>query len=128
VGKTQAGTDTYRGDSCVASYRIAVGEFDEMDKPTQAAFWRGLGVPLWAIIDSGGKSLHAWLKVEIGGGAAEWTDRVEGRLFGQVLVPMGIDSACKNESRLSRLPGHYRTEKSAWQRLLWLNPDGGPIK
>jgi hypothetical protein len=39
------------------------------------------------------------------------------------LCPLGCDPACRNESRLSRLPGHFRREKNAWQRLLYLNPD-----
>jgi len=115
-----------RGDSAVAGFLYAVGEMDNLSKPEQLAFWWGFrSAPITALIDSGGKSVHAILRVECET-RAEWEAEVEGKLFPRVLVPMGCDAACRNEARLSRLPGHYRREKDAWQRLLYLNPEGTP--
>lgn len=115
-----------RGDSAVAGFLYAVAEFDGMDKASQLALWWGFrSAPITALIDSGGKSIHAILRVDCES-RAEWESEVEGKLFPRVLVPLGCDPQCRNEARLSRLPGHYRAEKGAWQRLLYLNPEGTP--
>jgi len=115
-----------RGDSAVAGFLYAVAEFDGLSKPDQLAFWWGFRTaPIVALIDSGGKSVHAILRVDCKT-RDEWEAEVEGKLFPRVLVPLGCDPACRNEARLSRLPGHYRAEKGAWQRLLYLNPEGTP--
>ena len=112
-----------RGDSAVAGFLYAVAEFDGLSKPDQLAFWWGFRTaPIVALIDSGGKSVHAILRVDCAT-RADWEQEIEGKLFPRVLCPLGCDPACRNESRLSRLPGHFRREKNAWQRLLYLNPD-----
>ena len=113
-----------RGDSAVAAFRYAVAEFDGLSKPDQLAFWWGFkSAPIVALIDTGGKSIHAILKVDAPSREA-WEAEVEQKLFARVLCPLGCDAACRNESRLSRLPGHFRREKNQWQRLLYLNPEG----
>ena len=113
-----------RGDSAVAAFRYAVAEFDTMSKAEQLAFWWGFRTaPIVALIDSGGKSVHAILKVDAPSREA-WERDIEGKLFPSVLCPLGCDPACRNEARLSRLPGHYRREKNSFQRLLYLNPKG----
>lgn len=120
------GKPSRRGDSAVAGFLYAVAEFDGMDKADQLALWWGFrSAPIVALIDSGGKSVHAILRVDCET-RADWEREVEGKLFPRVLVPLGCDPACRNEARLSRLPGHYRAEKGAWQRLLYLNPEGTP--
>ena len=112
-----------RGDSAVCGFRFAVAEMDNLSKPDQLAFWWGFRTaPIVALIDSGGKSIHAILRVDCAT-RADWEQEIEGKLFPRVLCPLGCDPACRNESRLSRLPGHFRREKNAWQRLLYLNPD-----
>ena len=124
-GLTEEGKPSFRCDNTVATYRYAVAEFDVMDKASQLEFWWGFrSAPIAALIDSGGKSIHAWLRVDCPD-RATWERDVEATLFGKVLVPLGCDPQCKNESRLSRLPGYYRRDKCAWQRLLYLNPEGG---
>jgi hypothetical protein len=122
--KTKSGKETYRGDACVNKFRFAVGEFDVLSEDKQLSFWRGLGLPLCALIHSGGKSIHAWLKVDGVNNAKDWERIVEQGLFPMIGI-LGADTSCKNESRLSRLPGMFRTEKNQWQRLLWLCPEGG---
>ena len=115
-----------RGDSAVAGFLYAVAEMDGMGRAEQLALWWGFrSAPIVALIDSGGKSVHAILRVECAN-RDEWEREVEGKLFPRVLVPLGCDPQCRNEARLSRLPGHYRAEKGAWQRLLYLNPEGNP--
>lgn len=125
--KTKAGSMSYRCDAAVQSFRFAVAEFDEIPQEQQLAFWWGFrqdvpSLPIAALISSGGKSVHAWLRVDARN-RQEWEEKVENDLFRELLVPLGCDPACRNESRLSRLPGHYRAEKGNWQRLIYL--DGG---
>ena len=113
-----------RGDSAVCGFRFAVAEFDTLSMPEQLAFWWGFkSAPIVALIDSGGKSIHAILKVDCPS-REDWEREVEQKLFARVLCPLGCDPLCRNESRLSRLPGHFRRERNAWQRLLYLNPEG----
>lgn len=124
-GLTLDGEPSPRCDNAVASFRYAVAEFDILDKADQLAFWWGFrSAPIAALIDSGGKSIHAWLRVDCPDRAA-WERDVEQTLFGKVLIPLGCDPLCRNESRLSRMPGHFRRENNAWQRLLYLDPKGG---
>jgi hypothetical protein len=107
-----------------------VVEFDQLDRGLQIAFWSAARLPIVALIDSGGKSVHAWIAVqELGvevATAEQWDAQIRRRLYG-LLTPMGADPACANPSRLSRLPGHYRAEKKTWQRVLWLSATGRPI-
>lgn len=123
-GTTKDGKPSFRADSCVKSFRFAVAEFDGMSREDQIRFWWSVNLPVCALIDSGGKSLHAWIRIDDVNNAEQWSDLVEDKLFGRYLIPFGCDSACRNEARLSRMPGHYRTEKQRWQRILYLSPEG----
>lgn len=125
--RTKDGRPSYRADACVQSFRYAVAEFDGLGRDEQLAFWWAVDLPVAALIDSGGKSLHAWIRVDGVGTAAQWTDTVEELLFARWLVPLGCDAACRNEARLSRLPGCFRAEKGRWQRLLYLAPEGRAV-
>jgi hypothetical protein len=120
-GKTKDGKESYRSDDCVTSFRYALAEFDRVPMDEQLAFWCGFPAPIAALIHSGGKSIHALIKVDCATREA-WTNEVENELFATLLTPLGVDSACRNESRLSRFPGHYRADKGKYQRLLYLNP------
>lgn len=121
---------TLRGDANVATPRHCLGEFDNLSKEDQIRFWCAIKLPIVALIDSGGKSIHAWIDVQKLPNVEtleQWQSEIKNRLYDRILIPMGIDAACSNPARLSRLPGHYRTEKQAWQRLLWLSPVGRSI-
>ena len=124
-GQTKSGRLSYRADSCVEQFKFAVVEFDAMSLERQIQFWAGAPLPVVALIDSGGKSIHGLIKIDAVD-ADDWTRRVEENLF-SLLTAVGADGACKNEARLSRMPGHFRSEKNRWQRLLYLNPAGAPI-
>lgn len=127
-GLTKSGNKSLRADSCIAEHRYVICEFDHLPLADQFAFWFGAKLPIAAITHSGSKSLHAWVRVDCRD-ADEWEIEIEKRLFPQILQPMGIDGACKNEARLSRMPGHLRKVegKDRRQKLLYLNPDGGPV-
>ena len=126
------GKTSFRCDAAVSAFRFAVVEFDNLSKPDQFAFWYSvlskklLDVAL--LIDSGGKSIHAWIRVGLADRDA-WNREVCNRFYGEagVFTAMGSDRACRNPSRLSRLAGHYRAEKSNWQTLLYLNPSRGAV-
>ncbi len=121
--------DTLRGDLNVSVLRFCTVEFDNLSYEEQIRFWTGAKLPIVALINSGGKSIHAWLdvqklaKVET---AEDWQTNIEERLYKRLLIPLGVDAACSNPARLSRLPGHFRKEGN-YQRLLWLSPTGRAI-
>jgi hypothetical protein len=91
----------------------------------QIHFWAGVKLPVAALVDSAGRSVHGWIRIDAAH-AGEWTRRVEDKLYA-VLTTVGADGACKNEGRLSRMPGGLRAETGRWQRLLYLSPAGGPV-
>jgi len=121
---------TLRGDGNIAAYRFCLAELDNLSREDQIRFWSAVKLPIVCLIDSGGKSIHAWLQVSklaTVTSSEQWSAEIKGRLYDRILTPLGVDAACFTPARLSRLPGHYRTEKGAWQRLLWLSAEGRPI-
>jgi len=119
--------ETLRGDGCVSAFRFAVAESDSMPLDDQVAFWMGCpSLPVAMLTFSGSKSIHALLRVDCVD-AAEWDAKVAGELFPGFLVPMGMDPACRNPARLSRMPGHFRTDKMTIQRCLYLAPEGKAV-
>ncbi|MCX5830533.1 MAG: hypothetical protein NT140_01330 [Deltaproteobacteria bacterium] len=118
---------TLRGDANVKTYRYCLIEFDGLDRESQIKFYSAVKLPIRALIDSGNKSIHALVDVQVLAKVEtleQWTTEIKQNLYERLLIPLGVDGQCSNPSRLSRLPGHYRTEKQAWQRLLWLSKDG----
>jgi hypothetical protein len=109
-------------DADVSAFRFLLIESDALPIADQTAFFGRLPLPIAAIISSGGKSLHAWVKVDAPDLAKFRTIAV--RIY-NALSPYGIDPANKNSSRLSRLPGVPREEGGVGdkrQKLLYLNP------
>lgn len=121
---------TYRGNRNIAAYRYCLVEFDILSREDQIRFWTAIKLPVVVLIDSGRRSIHAWLdiqklaKVET---PEHWQMDIKNRLYDRLLAPMGVDGACSNPARLSRLPGHFREDKNQYQRLLWLSPEGRPV-
>ena len=127
--KTRDARWSRRCDSAVAAYRFALIEFDEMSREHQVCFWSSVVanklLPVAALIDSGGKSIHGWIRVDLPDHQA-WDREVRSCMYDRhtgIMTRMGADPACKNPARLSRLPGHFRREKGRYQRLLYLDPD-----
>jgi hypothetical protein len=124
-GLTKDGKLSFRADSCVKKFNFFTVEFDNVPIDQQLQFYGGVLLPIVALIFSGGKSIHAWVRSDVSS-AEEWTQEIEIKIF-DLLTPLGVDSACKNESRLSRMPGSYRKESQKWQKILYLNPAGAPL-
>lgn len=125
--ETKDGKPSLRADACVSDYRCAVVEFDEMPREQQIEFWAGCRLPVFALIDSGGKSIHGWLMIPGVITAEQWARDVGGLLYQQHLVPLGVDRACRNPARLSRMPGHLRQDTGRMQRVLFLAPGGKAV-
>jgi hypothetical protein len=107
-----------------------MAEFDTLSREDQLRFWSVVSLPIIALVDTGGKSIHAWLdvsKIAKVTSSEKWTTEIKGRLYDRILKPLGVDGACSNPARLSRLPGHLREEKNEYQKLLYLDPGGNPI-
>ena len=128
-GEKKEGGLSFRADSCVREYRFIIVEFDHLKLSEQLEILRGLcrlDAKIAAIIYSGGKSFHAWLRCEGVTTAEEWQAQVKDGLF-SVLTKLGADPACKNPSHLSRLPGVLRSDSGEFQQLLYLAPEGGTL-
>ena len=91
----------------VTDFRFALVESDSLPLPKQHAIMRELELPIAAMVYSGGKSVHAIVKIEAGD-YAEYKRRVE--YLYKVCDKNGlkVDTQNKNPSRLSRLPGVLR--------------------
>lgn len=102
-------------NSDVADFRYALVESDSLPKDRQLALVRALELPCAAVVDSGGKSVHAIVRVDARD-YAEYRQRVD-QLY-EVCRRNGLepDPQNKNPSRLSRMPGARRGD--AQQRLL----------
>jgi len=99
-------------DNDVSAYRHVLVEFDDLPKPEQEKRLRDSGLPITVLIDSGGKSIHGWVRVDAPS-RKEWDAR---RDLIYAAIP-GIDAKNKNPSRYSRLPGAWRSP-TAQQKLL----------
>lgn len=101
-------------DNDVMAYRHVLVEFDQKPKAEQEQLLRSSGLPISVLIDSGGKSIHAWVRVDAPN-RKEWDAR---RDLIYSSIP-GIDPKNKNPSRFSRLPGAWRGDQK--QKLLASN-------
>lgn len=121
---------TYRGDNNVVAFRHCLVEFDNLSREDQIRFWAAVRLPIKALVCTGGKSIHAWIDVQKLAEVntlKEWDAHIRRVLYDQMLLPLGVDGACSNPARLSRLPGHYRTKTGKYQKILWLSSEGRPI-
>jgi len=112
--------ETFRGDGNIKTFRYCLVEFDNLSREEQMRFWTAVKLPIAALIDAGNKSIHAWIKVSNVNSIEDWQRDIRQRLYEQCLIPLGVDSACSNPARLSRMPGHLRAETDKYQKILWL--------
>ena len=97
----------------VAEFRYALVECDDMDVGKQKAIIEELELPVAALLHSGGKSIHAVVRV----GAENLVDykkRVEYLYSICKKNGLKVDTQNKNPSRLSRMPGVWRGDKKQW--------------
>ena len=104
---------TGRKNNNVTSYRYALVESDTQDIDTQYAILQDLKLPIRMLVHSGGKSLHAIVHI----GAVDYKqyqERVDYLYTVCRKHGLDVDTQDKNPSRLSRLPGFKRGEKTQY--------------
>jgi hypothetical protein len=109
-------------DVNVTAFRFALIECDAIPFDLQMSLLAKLPLPIAAILGSGGRSLHAWVKIDAAN-ADEFRRDVSRMLM--VLAKFGVDGKNKNPARMSRLPGvvrHIGAQDDGRQRLYYLNP------
>lgn len=109
-----------RAEENLTSFKYLVVESDEAPQDLWLSALVQLPLPIVSIVNSGGKSLHALVRVDAVNGD-HW--RAIKHRIAPALVTLGADKSALTAVRLTRLPGSYRTEKGQWQKLLYLNPD-----
>jgi RecA-family ATPase len=100
--------DDFTGtDTSVSSYRHVLVEFDKKSKEEQVAIFQQSNLPISLLVESGGKSVHAWVRVD-----AETKEQWEVRRneVYEYLSDHEPDPQNKNPSRWSRLGGIMRGE------------------
>lgn len=112
-------------NSDVTSYRYTLIESDKMSVSKQIAMIRALELPVAALVYSGGKSVHAIVRVDADT-FKEYQRRVQ--FIYEICEKNGFkaDTQNKNPSRLSRMPGEYRGDKK--QFLIATNIGHGSYK
>ena len=100
-------------DKNVTKHRHVLVESDTLPMEEQLAIYKELQLPVSGLIHSGGKSIHAWVRVE-----AENLEQYKKRCayVYEILEAQGfeIDHSNKNPSRLSRLVGVHRGENQQY--------------
>ena len=94
----------------VTDFRYALVESDSMDIEAQNGLIRQLNLPVAVLVHSGGKSLHAIVKIDAND-KKEYQERVNYLYDICRKNGMEIDTQNRNPSRLSRLPGCMRGDK-----------------
>jgi hypothetical protein len=121
----RTGRRSRRSKENVTDFRYALIESDCMGEKDWTAILAQLPLRIVSVTHSGGKSLHAVIRVD-----AENESQYEEvrQKLRKCLVPLGACEASLSSVRLTRLPGVYRAGRE--QRLLFLNPepDGSPIE
>ena len=94
-------------DADVSAFRHCLIESDEVSKIEQFHALLHSRLPISAVIDSGKKSIHAWVRVDATS-RDEYTERQ--KMVADYMAAMGfkIDPKNKNPSRFSRLPNCVR--------------------
>ena len=110
-------------DNNITQFRFCLLEADAIPLELQASFLAKLRLPIAMISHSGGKSLHALIRLDA-------QDVEQFRNFTTKLTAtlkdFGFDISNKNPSRMSRLPGALREIGAldvGAQRLIYFNPD-----
>ncbi len=91
----------------VTAFRFALIESDSMDLGEQNAIIRELELPVACLVYSGGKSLHAIVRIDAAS-YEEYRTRVDYLYSVCEKNGMQVDKQNRNPSRLSRLPGAVR--------------------
>lgn len=109
---------TGRKDANITSYRYALVECDNMEPGKQLAAIHQMELPCAALVYSGGKSIHAIVRVNAPD-YAEYRKRVDHLYATCQKNGLTLDQQNRNPSRLSRMPGILRAGQK--QALLETN-------
>jgi hypothetical protein len=125
-----------RHGACVTGWPYLVLESDDAPAEVWLRALVQLPFPIVAAYTSGGRSVHALVRVNAES-KAEW-DAVRDDLV-PIVCPLGADAGALSAVRLSRLPGCLRYgkrdrngslqryDRPRLQRLVWLNPDAPAV-
>jgi RecA-family ATPase len=91
----------------VTEFRYALVESDNMEIEKQNAIIRELELPVACLVHSGGKSIHAIVKIEAAN-YEEYRKRVDYLYTVLKKNGLNVDTQNRNPSRLSRMPGVMR--------------------
>ena len=108
-----------RGNANVTEYRYALIESDSVPVEKQRGMIEAMNLPCAAIVYSGGKSVHAIVRIDAGTDYDLYRKRVNELYDYCERKGFRPDTSNKNPSRLSRMPGVRRGEQM--QRLLSVN-------
>lgn len=97
----------------VTDYRYALVESDSMPLERQNAVIRELELPVAIMVYTGGKSIHAIVRVDASN-YEEYRKRVDYLYSVCRKNGLDIDKSCRNPSRLSRMPGVMRNGKKQY--------------
>ena len=105
-------------DKDVYVFRHCLIEADKGTKEKQLGALRKIGLPITAIIDSAGKSIHAWVRID-----ADDREEYDAKVsllhqFCEQSLELKVDPKNKNPSRYSRMPNGLRMQK---------DKDGNPV-
>lgn len=111
-----------RSEEAVREFRYLVLESDAAPARPWLGLLAQLPARIEAIYTSGGRSVHALVRVGCRS-KAEW-DAERSRLHAALgmLFLGGLDRGVLSAVRLSRLPGCWRASKRGWQKLLYVQP------
>jgi hypothetical protein len=119
--KRGSGAGGAHTDADVAAFRFLLLESDDLPIELQLSLWSCVPLPVAAIVTSGGRSVHCWVRVDCQD-AAEY-EAIALRIY-ERLARFGLCLNNRNPSRLARLPGvKRRTSETGTgeQRLLYLH-------
>lgn len=105
-----------KSDKSVTNFRHALIEFDDIPLEAQWELITDSNIPCAAVIASGGKSVHAWVRINAKD-RQEFDERVA--ILHDAFADYGVDKQNRNPARLSRLAGCARGAKR--QELLATN-------
>lgn len=118
--KNQNGGLSYRCKEAVSSFKYIAFESDTVRPADWLKFIVTLQIPIAAIFETGGKSVHTLVKVSVSS-LEEWKECAE--ILKNHITPYGADPAMFQIQQTCRLPGCLRGKGGKEQKLLYLNPN-----
>jgi hypothetical protein len=112
---------------CVTAFRYMVLESDEAPIRDWLGFIVQMPLRIEALYTSGGRSVHALIRVDCATKEAWDAEKSAMMPFLMGSLMCGADRGTWSAVRLTRLPGCWREEKGAEQKLLYIQPEA-PIR